>query len=68
VADIDSGAAFDRPNLLQRFVMVSFGDLKKYKFTYWCAFPALTFPSAHQIQESEPAAPLGNVFSSSQVR
>jgi hypothetical protein len=34
-------AAVRDPSLLQRFVVLTFADLKAYRFTYWCAAPAL---------------------------
>jgi hypothetical protein len=36
-ADILGGAAEAAPALLSRFLVLAFGDLKKYVFTYWCA-------------------------------
>ena len=36
--DIISGAAERDPALLWRFVVVSFAELKKYHFYYWCAY------------------------------
>ena len=39
--DITSGAALEKPELLSRFVIFTFGDLKKYNFSYMCGFPAL---------------------------
>ena len=39
--DITSGDALERPELLARFVIFTFGDLKKYNFSYMCGFPAL---------------------------
>lgn len=35
-ADIASGAAESQPALLWRFVTVTFAELKKYHFYYWC--------------------------------
>lgn len=38
---IHDGTIFSCPSLLCSFVIVSFADLKKYKFHYWFAFPAI---------------------------
>ncbi|KAG6008707.1 Autophagy protein 7 [Claviceps maximensis] len=38
---INDGTIYSVPSLLSSFVMLSYADLKKYKFTYWFAFPAL---------------------------
>ncbi|PFH58246.1 hypothetical protein XA68_13979 [Ophiocordyceps unilateralis] len=38
---INDGTIYSIPSLLCSFVVLSFADLKKYKFTYWFAFPAL---------------------------
>eukprot|EP01135_Chromosphaera_perkinsii_P002803 Nk52_evm12s227 gene=Nk52_evmTU12s227 len=39
--DITSGAAIQNPALLNRFLLLTFADLKKYHFYYWFAFPAI---------------------------
>ncbi|CAG8638656.1 4963_t:CDS:10, partial [Acaulospora colombiana] len=39
--DITSGAAVNLPYLLTRFILVTFADLKKYKYHFWFGFPAL---------------------------
>lgn len=36
-----TGAAIDDLSLLNRTVLMTFADLKKYKFLYWFGFPAL---------------------------
>lgn len=38
---INDGSIYSIPSLLSSFVILSYADLKKYKFTYWFAFPAL---------------------------
>ncbi|KAJ5750926.1 Ubiquitin-like modifier-activating enzyme atg7 [Penicillium manginii] len=38
---INDGTIYSCPSLLSSFVILSFADLKKYKFSYWFAFPAL---------------------------
>ncbi|KAF1735892.1 Ubiquitin-like modifier-activating enzyme ATG7 [Beauveria bassiana] len=38
---INDGTIYSVPSLLSSFVILSYADLKKYKFTYWFAFPAL---------------------------
>ncbi|KAI9782667.1 MAG: Autophagy protein 7 [Peltula sp. TS41687] len=35
------GTIYECPSLLASFSVISFADLKRYKFTYWFAFPAL---------------------------
>ncbi|KAI9172945.1 Autophagy protein 7 [Blastocladiella emersonii ATCC 22665] len=43
-ASITSHRALTDPRELLRFVLVTFADLKKFKFYYWFGFPALTVP------------------------
>ncbi|KIX03807.1 E1-like protein-activating enzyme Gsa7p/Apg7p [Rhinocladiella mackenziei CBS 650.93] len=38
---INDGTVYSCPSLLASFFVLSFADLKKYKFNYWFAFPAL---------------------------
>ncbi|KAL4746772.1 hypothetical protein BDW72DRAFT_210161 [Aspergillus terricola var. indicus] len=38
---IKNGSIYSRPSLLSAFIILSYADLKKYKFHYWFAFPAL---------------------------
>lgn len=38
---IKSGDAIKNPSQLSLFAMITFADLKKYKFYYWFAFPAI---------------------------
>ncbi|KAJ2803838.1 Autophagy protein 7, partial [Coemansia guatemalensis] len=39
---IRSGRATQRPELLWPFLLLTFADLKKYRFHHWFAFPAVT--------------------------
>lgn len=41
---IISGAATASPSLLNRFLLITFADLKRFAFYYWFAFPALVPP------------------------
>ncbi|KAI1625315.1 autophagy-like protein 7 [Exophiala viscosa] len=50
---INDGTIYSCPSLLASFLVLSFADLKKYKFYYWFAFPALVMdppwtPVQHQ--------------------
>ncbi|KAI9736810.1 MAG: Autophagy protein 7 [Claussenomyces sp. TS43310] len=38
---INDGTIYSVPSLLSSFTILSFADLKKYKFHYWFGFPAL---------------------------
>ncbi|KAF3492048.1 Atg7p [Arthroderma uncinatum] len=38
---INDGTIYSCPSLLASFTVLSFADLKKYKFSYWFAFPAI---------------------------
>ncbi|KAI8871380.1 E1-like protein-activating [Ramicandelaber brevisporus] len=53
-ADIASGAAARDPSLLSRFMLLTFADLKKYRFVHWFAFPALAVNPPPSIA-SDPA-------------
>ena len=47
-----SGAALSDPQrCLNRFVLLMHADLKKYRFYYWFAFPALPLPGEFRILE-----------------
>ena len=56
---MDSGAAWERPEVLAGFEVLAFADLKTQKFVYWFAFPALALDPAARLAKSEPLASLG---------
>ncbi|XP_075852450.1 ubiquitin-like modifier-activating enzyme ATG7 isoform X4 [Microcebus murinus] len=43
---IKSGAALENPVLLNKFLLLTFADLKKYHFYYWFCYPALCLPES----------------------
>lgn len=50
---INDGTIFSCPSLLASFIVLSFADLKKYRFSYWFAFPALVMePSWTPVSET----------------
>ncbi|KAL8953528.1 MAG: hypothetical protein Q9222_000632 [Ikaeria aurantiellina] len=64
---INDGTIYSCPSLLASFVVISFADLKKYKFTYLFGFPALhSEPTWRVIRTTHDSAeePIGHVKSS----
>ncbi len=55
---IQDGTIYSVPSLLSSFAVLSFADLKKYKFTYWFAFPAL-----HSDPPWKQTGPVGRMSS-----
>jgi ubiquitin-like modifier-activating enzyme ATG7 len=49
---INDGSIYAQPSLLASFLILTFADLKKYKFQYWFAFPAIT-PQPHWVPVSQ---------------
>ncbi|KAI8994652.1 ubiquitin-like conjugating enzyme [Pilobolus umbonatus] len=41
VTAVNTGHAVNDPNQLNQFLLITFADLKAYKFYYWFAFPAI---------------------------
>jgi len=62
-SDIQSGKALDKPSTLTAFLLVAFADIKKYKFYYWFAFPALFAEPAVTSHAPQPAT---TVFTAAQ--
>eukprot|EP00485_Elphidium_margaritaceum_P013155 CAMPEP_0202694716 /NCGR_PEP_ID=MMETSP1385-20130828/8507_1 /ASSEMBLY_ACC=CAM_ASM_000861 /TAXON_ID=933848 /ORGANISM="Elphidium margaritaceum" /LENGTH=258 /DNA_ID=CAMNT_0049350615 /DNA_START=21 /DNA_END=793 /DNA_ORIENTATION=+ len=52
VHDITSNACIENPSLLYRFFIISFADLKKHRYIYWCCFPAIVPKHFKVVQHS----------------
>ena len=64
--DLKSTVDSNLEQYLSRFLMITFPNLKRYTNTYWCAFPALNFPS-RCFQYGHTADELESHFTDSQV-
>lgn len=53
---IKDGTIYSVPSLLASLTILSFADLKKYRFTYWFAFPAL-----HSDPQWKRVGPVGKL-------
>ncbi|XP_069500022.1 ubiquitin-like modifier-activating enzyme ATG7 isoform X2 [Ambystoma mexicanum] len=58
---IKSGAALENPVLLNKFLLLTFADLKKYRFYYWFCYPALCLTESISLVQ-QPVS-LGDRFS-----
>lgn len=63
---VESGEALKNPNVLTAFLLVTFADLKMYKFYYWFAFPAI-MPQLDPWMMSRQMEPINKVFTDDQV-
>ncbi|EHB15584.1 Autophagy-related protein 7 [Heterocephalus glaber] len=62
---IRSGAALENPVLLNKFLLLTFADLKKYHFYYWFCYPALCLPESIPLIQGPVA--LDQRFSPKQI-
>ena len=58
---ITTGAALRDPSLLNSFELLSFADLKRHSFVYWCLFPALMASDGEPFTAAGPPTPLGSL-------
>lgn len=58
IQSIENKEVLQNPSLLNRFDVISFADLKKFKFYYWVAFPTLS--SHWSIKSKQPIPSISN--------
>eukprot|EP01018_Ginkgo_biloba_P000196 Gb_18972 [translate_table: standard] len=58
--DIHSGRVEEDSGLLCRFLLICFADLKKWRFYYWFAFPALVLKPPAVLTALRPASEVFN--------
>ena len=54
VNDIRNKKCIEDPSLLYRFFIISFADLKKHKYVYWCCYPTILSKNFKIINNSSP--------------
>ncbi|KAJ3214769.1 Autophagy protein 7 [Dinochytrium kinnereticum] len=64
---IKSKEALKDPSILTKFLLLTFADLKKYKFYFWFAFPAFNLPDLFTLAPGERVRPLKDVWTADQV-
>lgn len=64
---IKNGEALKNPALLNTFLLLTYSDLKKYRFYYWFAFPAFCVPNVNINLLNYPTK-LSEIFSYSQLQ
>lgn len=60
LSQMAKGDAIRNPSLLNHFVLLTFADLKSYKFVFWFAQPTLSLKDGLQIKS--PFSPVKNTF------
>ena len=64
---IVSGDAIEHPDLLVRFLLLTYADLKKYIFCYWFAFPAFIHSTSFTV-DSTNSKTLAKTHSSTYIK
>lgn len=62
---IQNGAAIREPSKLAFFILLSFADLKRYRFHYWTAHP--TFFNLPELYHTEDPASARHLFNEKQL-